>query len=126
MAASDSVQLIEAARNLYFKWLVVSTIAVFVGVLLEESDALLLWLLSKGRIRQRVPLKVLLPPHRIAKCAKRISRVGWLILMAGVLGEGVFEVKVSQEDSRLQLATTTRLEAASNEIVRLSGVSAQA
>ena len=119
-------QLIEEARNLYFKWLVASTVAVFLGVLVEESDALLLWLLSRGRIRQYIPLNVLLPPHRISNWAKRISRIGWLILISGVLGEGVFEVLVSQLDSRLQAANTTRLEAAAKEIARLGGVSAQA
>ena len=46
--------------------------------------------------------------------------------MAGVLGEGVFEVLVSHEDTQLQAANSTRLEAAAKDIIKLGAVSAQA
>jgi hypothetical protein len=98
----DSIAAIEASRSLYFHLLVASTISVFVGVLVEETNDFFDWILSSRRFAHWVPIAVMSDPRPFKKWAKRISRIGWLILIAGVLGEGLFEVLVSNQDTTLQ------------------------
>jgi hypothetical protein len=86
-----SLQEIQTLRDLYFKYLVFSTIVVFMGVVFEEADEFASYLLSKVRIRQRVPVKWLVPRHRRLAWMKALSRLGWMMLVIGVLGEGAFE-----------------------------------
>jgi hypothetical protein len=53
---------------------------------------------------------------------KKIARIGWLLLVIGVLGEGVFEMAVSQIDGLLQSFNGAEL----TEAVRKAGSAAEA
>jgi hypothetical protein len=99
---------------------------VFIGVIVEEADEFFDWMLSSRRFARFVPVTVIVDSRRFKKWAKRISRIGWFILIAGVLGEGLFEVLVSHQDTKLQSANSARLEAAAAEIKALQGASARA
>lgn len=72
---------LQTLRDTYFNWLIGAAIFVFVGVCLEEAEILF--------------------PKRI-QLAKRLGRLGWLLIMLGVAGEGVFETLVSRADGLLQ------------------------
>lgn len=83
---------LEAARAWYFEWLIVSTVVVFVGVLLEEAEG---WVPYLKRV---LPLQ----PITEYRLVKKLSKLGWILICMGVMGEGVFEVLVSRADTKLQ------------------------
>lgn len=82
---------LEAFRTLFFICLVASTIAVFAGVALEEGEA---WMHA---IKHVLPLD----PITVYRWAKKLVKVGWILIVIGVAGEGIFEVCVTRTDSTL-------------------------
>jgi hypothetical protein len=71
----------QSLRDSYFTWLLICTGIVVVGVVLEELGEL----------------------EAIAKpWGKRLARIGWLLIIVGVIGEGVFEGFVSKADGLTQ------------------------
>jgi hypothetical protein len=120
----DSVPVIEAVRATYFHWLVGSTVAVGAGVILEEAEDLIKYVLSRQSVVDRLPMVFIRDLSRFKKWSKRISRIGWVVLIAGCAGEGLFEILVSGQDSLLQAANSARLEAAADQIRQLGKVAA--
>jgi hypothetical protein len=82
---------LEASRDLWFVLLVVSTVLVFVGVVLEEAEG---WMPYLERL---LPLTEIMQYRLI----KRVAKLGWILIVAGVMGEGAFEVLVSRADNQL-------------------------
>jgi hypothetical protein len=97
---------LEAFRAVFFVRLVASTVAVVVGVILEEAQD---WMPPVKRILR-------LDPITEYRWAKKLVKLGWILIVIGVAGEGLFEVYVSKADSILStfnniLLTEARREA---------------
>jgi hypothetical protein len=93
LAALDesSKSSLEAVRNWYFWLLVISTVVVLAGVILEEAEG---WMPY---------LKTLLPlqPLTEYRLIKKLAKFGWILICVGVMGEGVFEVLVANADTAI-------------------------
>lgn len=93
-------------RDFWFALLVVSTVLVFVGVVLEESEG---W---TPYLKRLIPLQ----PITEYRLIKKLAKLGWILICAGVMGEGVFEVLVTNADNAIHrfdeaLLTKARREA---------------
>jgi hypothetical protein len=84
-------QLLQSARDLEFFRLVVSTVLVTVGLVFEGPEIF---------HDTRDAIQGLDNPKK--RWIKLLSAVGWLLIVAGVTLEGVFEVRVSNADGKLQ------------------------
>jgi hypothetical protein len=98
-------------RDSYFHWLLACTLVVLAGVVLEEFDSF-----SIGKPKLDSISGILVPRYTLIAWKKRIGRIGWLLIIIGVLGEGVFEYAGSTADGILQqfndiLLTEARKEA---------------
>jgi len=82
---------LEAFRGVFFIFLVASTIVVMAGVVLEEAEE---WMPHLHRI---IPVN----PITEYRWAKQLVKLGWILIVVGVAGEGIFEVYVSRTDSIL-------------------------
>jgi hypothetical protein len=88
----DSVRAeYESLHDLYFSALVASSVAVVIGVVFEEAGD---WMTY---------LKSLLPIDPVTEywTTKRLAKIGWILIVLGVAGEGIFEVAVSRADNIL-------------------------
>lgn len=105
---------LKESRNMCFWGLIAFTAMVVIGVALDEAETFSFLRLSpKGFIdtasRQR------------QSCIRRIATFGWILLVIGVAGEGIFEFLVSTADGFLQefnsvlLADAQRRTAEANE-----------
>ena len=56
------------------------------------------------------------PKRRTIFWVRRLTELGWILVVAGVVGEGVFEAVVSKADGELQTFNDTLLKAAEKEI----------
>src|ERR1700722_8213441 len=112
----ESVDAFERIRTTYFHWLVFCSIAVALGVVVEESGDFFEYLLDKSWFMRRVPIPVLVNLDGYKRLIKRVARTAWVVLIVGVAGEGLFEFLVSNEDALLEKATSTRLENAAAAI----------
>ena len=130
MFSSDLIGLLDAAvrtsfqslRDTYFVRLEVCTFAVVIGVLIEESEYFLSW----PRVRERIPLGILLPAHRFDTWVQRISKAGWILILLGVGGEFVYEARVSRADGWLQEFNNILSVAQQTEIKGLGDITAKA
>jgi hypothetical protein len=86
---------LQALRDSYFEWLLIATWAVLIGVAMEgpevAKDLMDGFERSRGREEKRHPLWVSI-----------LSSVGWLLIVGGIVGEGIFEAMVSSADGSLQ------------------------
>jgi hypothetical protein len=98
------------------------TAAVVIGVAIEESEYFFSW----HSVRRRLPLSIILPPHRLDTIARRVSKAGWLIIVLGVAGEGIYEAQVSQADGLLQEFNNILSAAQESEIAALGDITALA
>jgi hypothetical protein len=97
---------LEAFRAVFFWCLVGATVAVVIGVILEEAQD---WMPTAERVLR-------LDPIAEYRWAKKLVKLGWILIVVGVAGEGIFEVYVSRTDSLLStfdniLLTEARREA---------------
>jgi cation transporter-like permease len=77
---------LEAFRAVLFWCLVAATVAVVVGVILEEAQE---WMPTVEKILR-------LDPIVEYRWAKKLVNLGWILIVVGVAGEGIFEVYVSR------------------------------
>jgi hypothetical protein len=84
-------------RDSFFFLLLVCTVLVAIGVALEEADN---WLPS-GRPRLNT-LNGSFNPSLWVEWKRRLTRLGWILILLGVIGEGLFEGATSWADSKLQ------------------------
>lgn len=92
----------QVLRDRYFGWLLICTGAVAIGVIMEEVGELDF---KKRGILLAVKLarfQIEIPAYRLKAWLRRIVRAGWLLVVVGVIGEGLFEGFVSREDGHLQ------------------------
>jgi hypothetical protein len=82
---------LEAFRAELFWCLVAATMAVVVGVILEEAQE---WT-PTGKWALR------LDPITEYRWAKKLVKLGWILIVVGVAGEGIFEVLVTRADGIL-------------------------
>jgi hypothetical protein len=114
---------LQDLRNAFFDWLLISTVLVILGVVCEEADVILMFKWA----RRCLPIGILLPTHRLDRWAKRVSTIGWIVLLVGVSGEGIFEGLVSRADgwlqdfSNIQLAAAQRQADLANERASVNG-----
>src|ERR1017187_3711968 len=128
--SSELIRLLDVAvrtsfqslRDVYFLRLEICTFAVVIGVFIEEGEYFLSW----PRIRQKVPLRLLLPTHRFDKWVRRLSKVGWILILLGVGGEFVYEARVSRADGWLQEFNGILSTAQQTEIKGLGDIAAKA
>jgi hypothetical protein len=97
---------LQHLRYRYFVCLLVSTAIVGIGLLLEVFEiAHDMWGVRK---KKSIELKYWLAPsmerreYRTPDWMKVLTAVGWLLIVVGVMGEGVFEGYVSWADGTLQ------------------------
>ena len=90
-------------RDMWFHCLLWSTAAVALGLVFEGPE---LWLEIKhiGSTSHTIPPKW-----------KILAFVGWLLIVLGVAGEGIFEAMVSRADGQVQTFNDTLLTAAQRE-----------
>lgn len=112
----------QSIRDTYFFRLEACTFAVVIGVFIEESEYLLSW----KRVRQRIPLRFLLPTHRFETWVRRLSKTGWVLILLGVAGEFAYEAYVSRADGWLQDFSNARLAAAQREAADAIGEAGRA
>src|ERR1039458_9407641 len=112
----------QASRDEYFLKLTLSTVAVVIGVAIEELEYFLSW----RSVRSLLPTKLLLPPHRLETVARRVSKIGWLLIVLGVAGEGLYEARVSAADGWLQEFNNTLFIAQEAEITELGNITDRA
>jgi hypothetical protein len=91
-------------RDCFFFLLLACTVLVALGVALEEADN---WLPS-GRTRLNM-LNGTFSPSPWVEWKRRLSRLGWILILLGVVGEGLFEGATSWTDSKLQDWSNTLL-----------------
>ncbi len=84
-------------RNIFFVALIVSTGIVVVGLVLEEAP---LWF-PGGKPRLNI-LDGTFSPSPLLKWRKILEVFGWILILLGVIGEGVFEGATSIADGFLQ------------------------
>ncbi len=108
----------QGARDLYFRWLLISTGLVFSGILLEGPE-----IIQETRewLRSIFPPRLVLNPstglpiveHSHFAWIPAVSLMGWILVFIGVIGEGAFEGLMSKADEQLQTLNDTLLANAS-------------
>jgi hypothetical protein len=86
---------LQRLRDSYFWWLIVCTAVVAVGVVLEEAEYIFHFLVKP---RLDISTGMYVPPYRRVAALKWVTKLGWILIVVGVVGEGVFESLVSRAD----------------------------
>jgi len=102
---------LEASHALWFSLLIAATVLVFLGVVLEEAEGWVPYLNKILSVKEITEYRLI----------KRLAKLGWILIVIGVLGEGVFEVLVYRVDNRLHQFD----EASLNEARREAGNAAE-
>jgi hypothetical protein len=87
---------LEGVRNNFFVWLLVFTGLVLLGVLMEEADET-----PERKTKFDLIRGIPTSNYRLSRVAKRVSKIGWALVVVGVLGELVMESYVSRADALL-------------------------
>jgi hypothetical protein len=103
LSASLRDQLTQV-RDCFFFLLLACTVLVALGVALEEADN---WLPS-GRPRLNT-FNGSFSPSPWVEWKRRLARLGWILILLGVTGEGLFEGWTSWTDGTLQDWSNTLL-----------------
>jgi hypothetical protein len=93
----------QTLRDCFFSWLLVCTIIVAIGVILEIVEPFG-EKIPFGKLRLRISTRYLL-----ASWFRKIARVGGILVVVGVVGEGICEGLVSKADGWLQTFNETLL-----------------
>ena len=80
---------LEAINTGYFHKLVICTAVVLVGVALEEFDSLPLGRFSRSRLN--LATGVFMRLYGLLAWKKKLAKLGWILIVVGVLGEGISE-----------------------------------
>jgi hypothetical protein len=94
----------QTLRDSYFNWLLICTAIVAIGVLFEEVESF-----SFGKMQLDISAR-----RTRVRFVKRIAKIGWFLILIGVVGEGVFEGLVSKADGLIQTLNNTLLSSASD------------
>ena len=85
-------------RDSYFLKLLLCTWIVVFGVIAEEAEYVLSW----KWVLRILPLGIAVPKNRLDSWARALSKIGWVLIVIGVAGEGLYEARVSRADGWLQ------------------------
>jgi len=98
-------------RDMWFHWLLVSTGIVAVGLALEGPE---LWHEIRHIRLDRRDRRMFFvhTSHEVPPRWKVFAFCGWILIVIGVMGEGIFEGMVSRADSQVQTFDNILLEAA--------------
>jgi hypothetical protein len=89
-------------RDSFFRGLLACTLVVFLGVVLEEAES---WF---PIARPRLDLsRGIFIPSPLIPWRRKLARLGWILIVIGVLGEGIFEEAASEADAALQEFSNT-------------------
>jgi hypothetical protein len=107
-------------RDIYFDCLLACTGIVGLGLLMEVLEIKHDVLEAVGRKSRELKYRLALPIDRreypeASPLAKVLSTVGWVLIVVGVTGEGVFEGFVSKYDAALSRVTDTVVAEAQRE-----------
>src|ERR1035441_10246200 len=69
---------------------------------------------------------MLVPKHRLDSWVTALSRIGWVLIILGVAGEGAYESLTSRADGLLQEFSNTLLAAAQREAADAMGEAGRA
>jgi len=95
---------LQSVRNHFFSLLIVCTVLVAVGVILEDADR---WFPSGKPTVDRDTGVVIANPS--VKWQKMLVHLGWLLIIVGVVGEGFFETDIFWADETLETFDNTLL-----------------
>lgn len=101
---------LHATRHKFFVRLIVATVLVMVGVILEGAEELPI-----PCPRLDTTYGTYTPRYRWIAWRRRIAKTGWLLIVLGVIGEGWYEIRVSNADRNLETYNNERLLAANKE-----------
>src|SRR5947209_3112133 len=88
---------LQELRDSYFHWLLFFTGVVAMGVVLEETESLPF---TKARFDPSIGLPV--PRCGLISWMRWFTRIGWVMIVTGVIGEGTVEALISKADGLLQ------------------------
>ena len=103
---------LQGLRNSYFRWLLIFTGIVVIGIVVEE-------------LVERVPLKkqrfdfnrgIVIPRHRLIRWLGYGSSVGLILVIIGLAGEGCFEGLLSWTDGLIEKFDAIELEAVETHV----------
>src|ERR1039457_5783264 len=112
----------QALRDSYFLKLQVCTWIVVTGVFIEEAEYVASW----QWLRNLLPIWMLVPKHRLDSWVTALSRIGWVLIILGVAGEGAYESLVSRADGLLQEFSNTLLATAQRQAADAIGEAGRA
>jgi hypothetical protein len=118
-------------RNEYFKWLLISTGVVAIGVLMEGPevisdlrDEIIRW--RRGYIPAEFDPRTRMPRCEGVSWKKLLASLGWLLIVVGVCAEGAFEALVAKEDNAIQSLDSRHIEKLDLEVIEAESESRQA
>lgn len=97
-------------RGQFFTGLLIFTFIVLIGVVLEESESIPI---RRTTIDQNSGLSV--PRHRLLRWLARLQKLGWVLVVVGVLGEFVFEGCLTRMDGVIEKFDAILLTAAQRD-----------
>lgn len=107
LSASSSSSIrseLQSVRSCFFWLLIACTAIVAVGVVLESAED---WFPS-GKLVLNMSTGIF-RPSRFIRWRKMVINLGWMLVIVGVIGEGIFEVATSGADEMLQAFNNTLL-----------------
>jgi hypothetical protein len=101
-------------RDVWFHRLLWSTAAVALGLAFEGPE---LWLEIRHIRLDRRDRRMFFAPtrHEIGSTWKMLAFIGWVLIVLGVMGEGIFEAMVSRVDDQVQTFSDILLEDAQRQ-----------
>ena len=115
----------QSLRDSYFRDLIICTVALGVGVVAEELEYILEWRWFVRLIRV-FSVRILSPKHRLDSWVRHVSMIGWIVVILGIAGEGLFETLVSRADGWLQDFSNIALAAAQRQVADAIGEAGRA
>ena len=110
---------LKQIRDCWFLLVIICTALVAVGAFLEEAEH---WL-SVGKPKwdmRRGILDPIIVPNPWVERREKLIRIGWILLLVGIIGEGVFEALTANADSRLESFDETLLQIAEEQAGKAS------
>jgi hypothetical protein len=107
---------LQNLRKTEFHWLIYATLAVIVGVIFEEIDVILqiLNIKTERLVVSRIGA-IVVPRFELSTWVRRISRVAWIVLVAGLVAEIFFESDISELDTEVETVSESQIQAARGE-----------
>lgn len=107
---------LESSHAKEFHWLIYATVAVIVGVIFEEIDVILKILnITTERLAVSRIGTIVVPRFELLPWVRRIARIAWIVLVAGLVAEIIFESDISELDTDAEIVSGSEIQAARGE-----------